>query len=416
MIGRDSQRTSGRSGGHTLLELMIAILVGTLLIVGAFRVMAAFEGQKRSTTAVNDALQSGNYGLYTIDKLVRSAGSGIADYGSLGWGCGLNYTPNTGTATGTPTVASSATPTLPAPFDTALGTSKLRLVPAVIFPSATTVDGTINGSAAGSDALMFMMGGAGYGEARVPISPSVGPTLVQSNVGFSAGDWVLVGSGGVGDCLITKVDPSFSSTGNNVSLPLVTTGSGSASGLVKAGNYVVGLGAKTAALFVMYGVGKGGTTTATQSYSLWSLDLLNSTLSSGDVQAVSDDVVLMRAIYLVVDPTGATSTTVWTNPVANSAVAGANYDYSPAGLLAGTTAANTALKSIRAVRVAMIVRAPVNEQFSKNLLQNSNGDSISIFKNYTSATQTIPLSWKVPTGNFRYREIEATIPIRNGHL
>src|SRR5262245_5107717 len=86
--------------GHTLIELMIAILVGTFLVAGAFSVMAAFEGHKRSSTAYNDAAQAGNYGLYTIDKLVQSAGSGLQHYASIGsWGCGLNFVPGGSGAT-----------------------------------------------------------------------------------------------------------------------------------------------------------------------------------------------------------------------------------------------------------------------------------------------------------------------------
>ncbi len=57
--------------GHTLIELMVAIVIGMILVIAAFSVMATFEGGKRTTTAMNDALQSGNFGLYEIDKLVR---------------------------------------------------------------------------------------------------------------------------------------------------------------------------------------------------------------------------------------------------------------------------------------------------------------------------------------------------------
>ena len=87
MANNATTRKPARECGHTLLELMIAILIGMLLVLGAFSVMAAFEGNKRTTTAVNDAMQAGNYGLFTIDKLIRSSGSGLAHYATIaGWG------------------------------------------------------------------------------------------------------------------------------------------------------------------------------------------------------------------------------------------------------------------------------------------------------------------------------------------
>ena len=88
----------------------------------------------------------------------------------------------------------------------------------------------------------------------------------------------------------------------------------------------------------------------------------------------------------------------------------------PADLLDGSTAADTALKSIRAIRVAIIVRAPLNEKDATNLLQNSSGGNVPVFASLSAATQanTVSFNWDVPAGNFRYREIETTIPVRNG--
>ncbi len=239
-----------RASGHTLIELMIAILVGMFLVLGAFGVMAAFEGQKRSTTAVNDALQSGNYALYTIDKLIRSSGSGLARYAaSAGWGCGLNYTSAGGT-----TVNSTGLPSLAAPFDTVLSgasVTALRLAPVVIFPNAAVVEG----SPTGSDALMLMQGGAGFGETPIPITDKNGP-LVTSTVGFLVDEWVLVGTSGIGNCMITKVNSSYTGSAvNNVVLPLDNSSIGSAVGLIDINNLVIPMGDKQAASLMMFGVG-----------------------------------------------------------------------------------------------------------------------------------------------------------------
>ena len=394
---------------------MIAILVGMFLILGAFGVMAAFEGHKRTTTAVNDAMQSGNYGLYTIDKLIRSSGTGVARYAAVtSWGCGLNYTPcdPVSGSCGT-TVNSTGLPTLPDPFKTTLsgpGVSALRLAPAVIFPNATTVEGTPSGS----DVLMTMLGGAGFGETPIPITAAAGPTI-DSTVGFVVGEWVLVGPASAGACMITKVGTGFTgSASNNIVLPLQDATVGSAVGLVATNNLVTALGKDKAAGFMMFGVGKKNPANAAEPYALMGLDLLNSTLTGGDVAALSDDVVMMRAIYLVQPQS--TDPLTWTNPVTGVAVSGKPYSYAPADLLDGSTAADTALKSIRAIRVAIIVRAPLNEKDSTNLLQNSSGGNVPVFASLSAATQanTVSFNWDVPAGNFRYREIETTIPVRNG--
>ena len=86
--------TMRQNRGHTLIELMVAIVIGILLVLGAFTVLASFEGRKRTTTAMNDALQSGGFGLYQVDKMIRSAGTGLGKYATMsGYGCALNYTP-----------------------------------------------------------------------------------------------------------------------------------------------------------------------------------------------------------------------------------------------------------------------------------------------------------------------------------
>ena len=141
----------------------------------------------------------------------------------------------------------------------------------------------------------------------------------------------------------------------NVVAPLSATTVGSKT--LATNDYVLGLGKGTAANFMLYGVDGNSDTLRT-------LDLLNSNLGASAVQNVSDDVVIMRAVYLV--QVTSADTLTWTNPVAGVALTSGTYDYSPAGLLAGTAAASSALQGIRAIRVALIVRAPLDEKSSLN--------------------------------------------------
>ena len=46
--------------GMSLIELMIALLIASLVTLAIFAVMSSFEGRKRTTTSVNDANQAGN--------------------------------------------------------------------------------------------------------------------------------------------------------------------------------------------------------------------------------------------------------------------------------------------------------------------------------------------------------------------
>ena len=383
-----------RDGGHTLIELMVAIIIGLIMVLASFQVLATFEGHKRTTTAMNDALQSGSFGLYTLDKLVRSSGTGLVQSALLSYGCLLNYTSSGGVAVSNGAV----TVTLPVPFDTVLsaGGGKLRLAPAVIFPGATPYPSTT----APSDVFLLMSGGAGYGE--VPISirappPTSTQLTVDSTVGLRATDWLLIGSNGVPACTVTSV----ASTLSNVALTL----NGAASLSSYSNGYVVGLGSAQAASFVMYGVGANN--------SLYNVDLLNSDLTTA--QLVSDDIVMLRAVYGV-DP-GATGSLTWTTPSAGVVIAGITYNYSPAGLLSGATAATAALRSIKAIRAAVVVRAPLSERTDASDTTIGTGHAVNAgtYTLFSALPAAVRATWTVPAGQegYRYRVLEGTIPLRN---
>ncbi|QBB70886.1 prepilin-type N-terminal cleavage/methylation domain-containing protein [Pseudolysobacter antarcticus] len=373
--------------GYSLIELMVAIVIGLVLVLAALKVTASFEGHKRTTTATNDALQSGNFGLYRLDGLLRSSGTGLVQTNS--YGCALNYKP-TGHA-----IISDGVVGLAAPF---AAVTKLRLVPAVIYPTA---------AAGGSDVLLMMLGAAGYGETPAPITKILSGTQAQvtSGVGFSPSEWVLFG-GSVAECMITQIDPSYLSQNNtNIVLPVNPGSVGLATLSMYSSGSVAGLGMGTTPSFMVYGVADPSDTA---NYgTMYSVDLLNSDLS---VQKVSDDIITLRAVYGV-DP-ASTGTLTWTTAKAAVVIGGTTYDYSPAGLLAGNATANTALRSIKAIRVAIVVRAPLSEQAAFS----SANPSFSLFS--VLQTPSVAVNWTVPAGqtNYRYRALESTIPLRNASV
>ncbi|MFT3789864.1 MAG: prepilin-type N-terminal cleavage/methylation domain-containing protein [Rudaea sp.] len=400
---------SRASRGHTLIELMIAIVIGLVLILAAFKVLSSFEGGKRTTTAMNDALQSGNFGLFQIDKLVRSAGSGMAQYANnVGYGCLLNYTPTDGTLITDGVVA------LPSPFTNVVGTATapLRMVPALILGDATASVGytdSARGTAAKSDALLLMLGGSGFAEVPVPITSAATPPVLKSIVGLNVGDWVVGAGTALGTaCMISKASQVGGSspanwTSSSLTLAL-TTANTVGSKTLSTGDYIVDLGTGTAANFVLFGVDPDTST-------LRMVDLLNAITTA---QNIGDDIVYMKAAYEV-DP-GATGIDQWVLSGGSVSSGGNTYSYAAttSGLLAGSSAANAALLGIKAIRVAVIVRAAIDENVSEaqNATIDFNNLSYTLFSGLS-----VQSTWYPPTTqNYRYREIETTVPIRNNGL
>ena len=77
--------------GLTLVELLVALVIGLVVVLAVTSVVTVGEAHKRSTTSTNDMGQSGSYAAYAIDRLLRSAGSGFAQTGTRGvFGCRLS--------------------------------------------------------------------------------------------------------------------------------------------------------------------------------------------------------------------------------------------------------------------------------------------------------------------------------------
>jgi type IV pilus assembly protein PilW len=77
-----------RSGGFSLVEILVAVAVGLIATVAIFQVFAVFEGQKRTTTSGGEAQTSGTLALFTLEREMRQAGYGINNVDFLG--CGVN--------------------------------------------------------------------------------------------------------------------------------------------------------------------------------------------------------------------------------------------------------------------------------------------------------------------------------------
>jgi len=392
--------------GLTLIELLVALVIGLVVVLAVTSVVTVGEAHKRSTTSTNDMSQSGSYAVYAIDRLLRSAGSGFAQTGKRGiFGCRLSAARRIGsTAT---TILPRTASAFPAPFDTLLGgagaaaAGNLRVAPFLIAKGAT---------AGASDTLVVMGGNAAAGDVPRRIRSGFSDSndlRLDNTIGLANGDIGLVSmdNGTVGsDCLIEQVNvtdaTAFAAAGNEV-LPMggrYFTSSGATTSLAT-------LAASGTALFTPLGnvdannlqfqlIGVNANRT------LVAYDLLRAAGTGSDegtdasaMQALADGVVALYAVYGVdTDSNGTVDT--WIDPAATG------YDIGTLMLAPDT------MRHIVAARVALVMRGSLYEK------EPVTGASLTIFEDL-GATKKRTLSIATADRNFRYRVIDTTIPLRN---
>lgn len=380
--------------GVTLIELMVAVIIGLVVTLAVTSLLIFSESSKRTTTATNDMGQTGAYAAYVLDRAVRGAGSGFTQSWSLAgaFGCRLNAT-----LPGTPNLPRGTA--FPAPFAAAFlggasGSANLRVAPVLIGKSQ---------SDAGSDVLVVMGGTASSGDVpRLILSSGKSSNILRldSTTGLAEGELGLVSASGTTDCLLEQVHAStaFADTSGNDALPLggtYYTASGSTTSLAtlaaSGSAYFTPLGNVNAGntQFQMFGVGSNNT--------LYSYDLLMSNGTDAS-QAIADGVAEMHALYgLDTNADGVLDT--WVDPGA------AGYD------IATLMATPAKARQVVAVRIALVLRSANYEK------ENANGElpspaSLTLFKDLaTSLQQTI--SFSTSEQHFRHRVVESTIPLRN---
>jgi type IV pilus assembly protein PilW len=85
-----SQRTLPRSqAGMSLVELMVAMLIGLIGIIIITHLYVTNDQYKRSTTGSGTAQVNGAIALYTLEREIRMAGYGLNHSAALGCSCAL---------------------------------------------------------------------------------------------------------------------------------------------------------------------------------------------------------------------------------------------------------------------------------------------------------------------------------------
>lgn len=367
-------------GGLTLIELLVAVVIGLVITLAVSNVVILGESHKRTTTSVNDVGQSGAYAAYAIDQAVRSAGSGFVQ----------STQPTDRGVFGCKLYVGSTLPradAFPAPFEKFLSAapSDLRMSPVLIGKSQSS-DGN-------SDVLMVMGGYGGGGGISRPITDTgTATTLALDNtVGLAADDLAIVSQAGTTECLLEQVS-SVATKVLTLGGKYYTAGPDSLISTLAASTstYVTPLGNATANNVQMKLLGVGADST------LFSYDMLNDS-GKDTVLAVADGVVRLRALYgLDVNGDGVVET--WADPGVG--------DYAIDALMV----APDKIKLIRAVRVALVMR---NSNYEKTEVAPSSLSWFNDAKDAANASLKQTLTLSGDDLHYRYRVIDSIIPLRN---
>lgn len=173
-----------RQAGFSLVEIMVALVIGLLTTLVIMQVFTFFEGQKRTTTGGADAQTNGSVALYTIARDLQMAGFGLLPSENSPLEC--NPLPSID-------------------HDNNAATAAIDISPAII---------TDGGTAAGaSDTIAIRYGQSAMAGVPSVISAVVGTVAtVDNNLGCAAGDIALLVNGTT--CNMTRVtavsaSPSF---------------------------------------------------------------------------------------------------------------------------------------------------------------------------------------------------------------
>ncbi|MEI7431395.1 MAG: hypothetical protein WCL27_13155, partial [Betaproteobacteria bacterium] len=70
--------------GFSLVEVLVAMVIGMIGLIVMMQMVSMFEGQKRTTTGGDDAINSGSVSLYSIQRDIQHSGLGISDVQAIG--------------------------------------------------------------------------------------------------------------------------------------------------------------------------------------------------------------------------------------------------------------------------------------------------------------------------------------------
>ena len=378
--GRPGAPLRPRVAGVTLIELLVAVLVGSALVIAITTILMRSEAGRRGLTATNDSSQNAAFVSFALDRTLRSAGSGFSQSWRSAFGCRVLAARNG--------VAVLPRPAgFPAPFATVPQT--VRLAPLVVHAGA---------GSGGSDVLAVTTGASGLGEAPLGVlAGSVTGTQlrVPSTVGLRARDLVLVLQD-ANNCMVQQVANGFAG-GASQALDFGGTYASSVIAAVQLDSlgvnspaYLAPLGNTLGNLPALQLLGVAANATLV-SYDMLRID------GSDTVTPIADSVADLRARYGV-DSNGDGRIDTWVSP----AVA----PYDAATLLDGSAASQLNLASIQAVRVGLVLRSAAPERPAVAPASVAMFSDLALALRYSRALDATEQL-------LRHRTVEFTVPLRN---
>jgi type IV pilus assembly protein PilW len=364
--------------GLSLVELMVAVVIGMVLILAITQMMVRQDRIRRNVTGINDVAQSSAFATTTLDRDLRSAGSGIAQAWESVFGCVLRVSRAN-------TQILPRASAFPAPFEK---------VPGSVRGAALLIHG--GAGPGGSDVLQLLSGSAGIAEVAFSAranSAKPDSLLLLNTLGVRGGDLALISEEGRG-CMVQQVKAGFAGGavellefGGTYAAPDIDT---LALSMFTKGNVanvtMLGNTANNPPRFALIGHDANGVLRA---YDLLRID------GSDDTQVIGEGVLMLRAIYGV-DSNEDGSVDRWLSPL--------DADYKAEVLTDGTGANQRRLSRVLAVRVGMILRGDLleREAVSPAKLSLFVGSGLQVDRDLTDEERRL-----------RVRTYEFTVPLRN---
>jgi type IV pilus assembly protein PilW len=368
-----------RHQGFTLIELMVGSALGLLAILIITQALSASTIQNRQIAGSNDAQQAGTIVNYQIRSILRQAGSNLS-HSSNAWGCGLRA------ARGSETLLPGAS--WPAPFSALPG--NLRAAPIAVL-------GASSGSHA-SDVLL-VLGGSGS-TAKVfsaTLNTSDNEFIVENSNGVLPSDYLLmVSDTAIGaDCYLFRTNSHFTVVNENGKLEDTPkaipfdTGFMASHNLTAMPENALLFNLGSAPKFFMFSVDPNK-----RALVLYDLMQNRNAGTAGSAVTLGENVFLLRVLYGVESGSGGL---IWQSPTASG--------WTFSDLQAGTQIANGHLSQIKALRIALVMRATYPSS-------DLSPASIHLFSSLAdSLQQTIVLTSE--ERRYRYQIYETVVPLYN---
>jgi type IV pilus assembly protein PilW len=356
-----ADRTRRGQRGLTLVEVLIALVIGLLTVLVVVQLMSTYNSQQRSARAVDDAQMNALLGLHVMEQDLRMAGHGLSN----------NELQNCAT------------------LFTYFGTSSGSTAAPIADFSTAALSITDGGS--GADAIIVR-----YAESVRGIRPAnltadmASPTAnltVDTPFGFRQNDLVLV-SDAAGKCALRQITGAVPT-----SAPYTLTAASTGTATYNPPSSVA-TGTPTWPTFL-------GASASARVYALGSLTIRRYALVAGqglmarNINSTVDtpvtaDVVDLQAQYGISVNASSGTITQWVDATGGWA--------SPS---------LTDRKRIRAVRVALVARS------AEPALSDVSPATIELWPAASTGQTSTVQTFTVPDRRFRYRVLRTVIPLKN---